>query len=484
MNLSTNNLHESRGSVAIIGAGVTGLTAAYRLRGRGVPVTVYEAGGCVGGVIQSVRRNGYLAESGPNTILETSPKIAELVRDLGLESRRLYSDPQMKNRYVVRDGQLVNMPSSPIEFIRTRLFSTGAKLRLLAEPFIGRAPEEAEESIAEFVVRRLGHEFLEQAIDALVSGIYAGDPAKLSVPQAFPKLHQLEKKYGSLIKGQIMGAAERKRSGEVPKTEAPKMSFDDGLQVLTDTLAAKLYPNVRLLSPVVRLEQKPHGWTVVSNVGGTETSCEHLAVLYAGTAFRLAEMNLVTKKSLDVSGFANVEYPPVSSVVLGFRREDVAHPLDGFGALIPRCEGMNILGTLFTSSLFPNRAPAGCVTLTSYLGGARAPELAKRPAKELFDLTLADLRKLVGVRGEPTFRHHTFYPKAIPQYNVGFGAYRARMKEIETKAPGLFIAGHCRDGVSLGDSILAGTNVVERIRKYVAAEAQQIRLHIAEAQAA
>src|SRR5256885_9997215 len=183
-------------SVAIIGGGITGLTAAFYLQRKGVLVTLYEAGARAGGVIQSLRRDGFLAEFGPNTILETSPKITQLIRDVGLESRRLDPDPKAETRYLVRHGRPIAMPRSPIGFITTKLFTGRAKLALLREPFVPARRDGKEESIAEFVIRRLGQEFLDHAIDALVAGIYAGDPYKLSVPHAFPKLAQLEAKYG------------------------------------------------------------------------------------------------------------------------------------------------------------------------------------------------------------------------------------------------------------------------------------------------
>ncbi len=233
-------------SVAIIGAGITGLTAAFYLKRHGVPVTVYEAGGRAGGVIQSLRKDGFLAEFGPNTILETSPKIAQLIRDVGLESRRLNSDPKAEARYVVRYRRPIAMPSSQLGIFTSELLSAKAKLALLREPFVPARRDGREESIAEFVVRRLNREFLDQMIDALVAGIYAGDPHKLSVRHAFPRLAELEARYGSLIKGQIFGARERKQRGEISKDRAPKFSFDEGLQVLPDALAATAWRFVEI----------------------------------------------------------------------------------------------------------------------------------------------------------------------------------------------------------------------------------------------
>jgi len=441
-------------SVAIIGAGITGLTAAFYLKRRGASVTVFEAGSRAGGVIQSLRREGFLAEFGPNTILETSPKIAQLVRDAGLGSRKLNTDPKAEARYVVRYRRPIEMPGSPAGFFTTPLFTAKAKLAVLREPFVKPRRDGIEESIAQFVVRRFNQEFLDHAVDALVAGVYAGDPHKLSLSHAFPKLKALEDKYGSMIKGQILGARERKKSGEVAKDRAPKFSFDEGLQVLPDTLAAQLSDSLKLNTPVTKLTKTGNGWRVTTADGETEFS----AVIYCGTAYKLAELQIegASVGSTALPTFSEINYPPVASVVLGFRREDVTHPASGFGMLIPKIEGFKILGTIFSSALFPNRAPAGHLTLTSYIGGARYPELALQSPEQLIETTLADLRVLLGVKGLPVFTQTAVYPRAIPQYNVGYGKYRQLLNEIEAAAPGLFFAGHYRDGVSLGDSIVSG----------------------------
>jgi oxygen-dependent protoporphyrinogen oxidase len=456
--------------VAVIGGGITGLTAAFYLQRNGVPVTVYEASDRVGGVIKSSREQGFLAESGPNTILETSPKISQLIRDAGLESRRLNPDPKAEARYVVRYQRPIAMPSSPLGFFKTELFTRRAKWAILREPFVARKRDDHEESIADFVTRRLNREFLDHAIDALVGGIYAGDPEKLSVQHAFPKLMEVEARYGSLIKGQILGARERKKRGEVAKDRAPKFSFDEGLQVLPDTLRARLGDAVQLNANVAELTQAPRGWLLRLADGRT---AEHSAVIYAGTAFKLSGIKLNTSLPLSFAPFGEIRYPPVASVVLGFRREDVLHPCDGFGMLIPKIEGLKILGTIFSSSLFPNRAPAGHITLTSYVGGERAPGLASLPPDKLCEYVCQDLSLLLGVRNTPVFWHTTFYPKAIPQYNVGYGRYRELMTRIEEHAPGLYLAGHYRDGVSLSDSIVSGCNVAEKVTKNVKESATQ-----------
>lgn len=454
--------------VAVVGGGITGLTAAFRLRQRGIAVTLYEASDRVGGVIRTLRTEGYLAEFGPNTLLETSPRIADLIRDLGLEGQKLYSDPRAHKRFLVRGQRLVELPASPVAFFATPMFSAGAKLRLLREPFIAPAPPDREESVAEFVLRRLGREFLEYAINPLVAGIYAGDPARLSVKHAFPKLHALEQRYGSLIKGQILGARERQRRAEVSKQDAPKVSFAEGLQTLTDALRQRLGEAVRLNTTIARLQRTTAGWMVAARTTDREEAHEHSAVLLAVPAYKLADLPIHDTQRIDLSPLGDIRYPPVASVVLGFRREDVAHPLDGFGMLIPQVEGFNILGTIFSSSLFPGRAPAGHVTLTSYVGGTRAPELALRSDAELVGLTVRDLQTLLGVKGRPTFQHQVLYERAIPQYEVGYGRFKDFMNRVETQAPGLFFAGHYRDGISLSDSLVSGHDAAERIGRFLA----------------
>ncbi len=451
--------------VAVIGGGITGLTAAFYLQRGNIPVTLYESSSRAGGVIQSLRRDGYLAEFGPNTILETSPKIGQLVKDAGLQGRRLDPSPTSEARYVVRYRRPVEMPGSPLGFFTTPLFSAKAKLAVLREPFVAAKRDGSEESIAQFVIRRLGQEFLDHAIDALVAGVYAGDPYKLSVPHAFPKLAQLEEKYGSLIKGQILGGRERKKRGEVAKDRAPKFSFDEGLQVLPDTLCLLLGSNVQLNTTVEAAVRSSDGWRLTLNQGGTEKQAEHSAVLYTGTAGGLAALAIRSEASPSLASLSEVRYPPVASVVLGFRREDVTHPCEGFGMLIPKIEGFKILGTIFSSSLFPNRAPAGHHTLTSYIGGERYPELAFLPEEKLYETVCEDLRVLLGVKAAPTFRHTVLYSKAIPQYNLGFGKYRELMTQFERQAPGFYLAGHYRDGVSLGDSIVSACKAAERMQQ-------------------
>jgi len=449
-------------SIGIIGGGITGLTTAYRLQQNGKSVTLYEASPRVGGAVQSIRKDGYLAEFGPNTMLETSAVISSLIVDVGIDGRKIYAGSEAKKRFIVRDSKPVAVPTSPPAFFSSPLFSAGAKLRLLREPFIGKPPKSKEESIAEFVRRRLGQEFLDYAIDPFVAGVYAGDADKLSIRHAFPKLFALEEKYGSLIKGQIKGMRERKKSGIVAKDRAKMFSFDDGLQVLIDGLFHRLEQEIKLNTSVTKIEHTPGGWNVHYNDNGTEYINTHSSLVLTLPAYKLAELKN-NIHGADFSPLKEIYYPPVASLALGFKRENIAHPLDGFGMLIPKKENFHILGTLFSSTLFPGRAPRGNVLLSTYIGGARQPQFAELSEGEQVELVVKDLRKLLGVKGNPTFIHRTYFQKAIPQYNLGYGIYKDLMNEIESKAQGLFFAGNFRNGISLSDCITAGSEIANRL---------------------
>ncbi len=447
--------------VAIIGGGITGLTAAFRLQQQGIPATLFETANRVGGVIQTVRDGEYLAECGPNTILETSPLIGEMIADLGLEGRRIYSSEQAEKRYIVRNKRLVSLPGSPLSFLATSLFSFRAKARLMAEPFIRRAPADEEESLAKFVRRRIGREFLDYAINPFVAGVYAGAPETLSVREAFPKLHALEQRYGSLILGQILGARARKRERGVSKKNAPKFSFDQGLGTLTDALGQRLKKQIRTAQAISEITRQHDSWSL-------DQAGEYSGVLLALPAFRMAELQLTCEsKPVSLAMLGDIHYAPVASVVLGFHRQDVEHSLDGFGALNPEVEQLHSLGTIFSSSLFPGRAPLGQVLLTSYVGGLRAPHLVSKTPDELCGLVMDDLKTVLGVNGEPTYRHVFVHRRAIPQYDIGYGRFKTFMNDLEKSVSGLFFAGHCRDGVSLMDSIVSGHEAAGRIANHL-----------------
>ncbi|MEN7973853.1 MAG: protoporphyrinogen oxidase [Verrucomicrobiota bacterium] len=437
--------------VAIIGAGITGLTAAFELKQRGVDCTVFEASDRVGGCIQTIRENGFLVECGPNSVLDTHPDLGKLIARLGLESNKLPANSAAQNRFIVRDGKPVALPTSPSAFIKSKAFSGKAKMRLMREPFI-RSKSNESESLADFVLRRLGQEFLDYAINPFVSGVYAGDPAKLSTCHAFPKLYALEQKHGSLIKGAIMGAKERKRRAETASKDARMFTFDDGMEVLPRQLAAKMGNAVRLNASVAGFQKVENGMWLVNGE-------EYTDVLLAIPAHLMPQLDV----PFDPSPMEEIFYPPVASLSLGFRKTQFTHPLNGFGMLIPKVENRYSLGSLFPSSIFASRAPDDMALLTIFIGGSMAPERALQDEDKMLSNVLNDLHDLLGLAGEPEYKHLSVYPKAIPQYNVGYGKYLDLMKQIEANHPGIHFAGHYRDGISVGNSILSGINIAEQI---------------------
>lgn len=442
--------------VAVLGGGITGLTAAWHLRRAGVPVVVFEAAAVAGGVVASERQDGWLHEAGPNTLLEGSPAVAGFIEELGLGARRLYAALAAKNRYVVRAGRLVAMPASPLAFLRTRLFSARAKLRLLGEPFRARGPADADESVAAFVERRLGREFLDYAVNPFVGGVYAGDPARLSVRHAFPKLHALEQEHGSLLRG----ALKRRNASGGPRGGI--CSFPDGLGELPRALARSLGDALRLSHRVVAVRRDGAGWEIAFVAGGAPGVARCSAVICALPADALAGVEFPgVAAAASLPALREIEHPPVVSVFTGFRREAVAHPLDGFGVLMPEVERRQALGVLFSSSLFPGRAPAGQVALTTFVGGVRSPELAALDDDGLRRLVQEELRALLGVHGEPVrFGVHR-WRRAIPQYTVGYARFKGILAAVEAAAPGVFIGGQARDGISLAYCIESGRRLAQ-----------------------
>ncbi|MEP7234919.1 MAG: protoporphyrinogen oxidase, partial [Ignavibacteriota bacterium] len=407
-----------------------------------------------GGPIQTIRRDGFLAEAGPNTIVENSLLITSMITDLGLDSSKVYSSPHSKNRFIVRDGKLQLLPVSTSSFISTKLFSASAKLRILAEPFISASSLKDEESVADFFRRRFGDEVVDYAIDPFISGIFAGDAEKLSMSSSFNKIYKMEQSYGSLIKGQIFAARARRKSGALSPSRK-MFSFDEGLQILIDKLFQRLESDIKLNTTLNRIEQLAEGWNVHYNDKGTEYIQHHSSIILTLPAYRLAEIRH-NIEGVDLQPLGSIHYPPVASLALGFKRSEISHDLGGFGMLVPSKEKFSILGTLFSSSLFAGRAPKDHALLTTYLGGVRNPELGDAHESYQIETVLRDLRLLLGVKGEPVFINRSFFRKAIPQYELGYERHIRNIEEIEMKAPGLCIAGNFRNGISVPDCIISG----------------------------
>jgi protoporphyrinogen/coproporphyrinogen III oxidase len=440
--------------IAVLGAGITGLTAAHRLTRLGHRVRVFETSDRVGGAIRTERVDGWLIEGGPNSLLTGDPAVPTLCAELALAAELVPANPAAKNRYLVRGGRLVAAPLSPAGFLTTPLFSFGAKLKLLAEVRLRPRVRTTDLALGEFVRAHFGQEVVDYALDPFVSGVYAGDPRKLSTRYAFPKLWELEQKHGSILRGQIAQA--KSRASRSDARPGGIVSFRNGLQVLPDALAAALPAGT--LTFRARIEALIPGspWHVVWSNGGPAQTEKFDTVIAALPAPALAQLRFGTLAERPFASLDAIEHPPVSSLFLGFRREQVAHPLDGFGVLVPAIERRSVLGVLFSSSLFPGRAPDGHVALTVMIGGARQPELARLATGQLLAAVERDLRELLGVRGEPVFQRHTFWPRAIPQYNLGYEVPLEAMAAAERAHRGLLIGGQARDGISVPACIAAG----------------------------
>jgi oxygen-dependent protoporphyrinogen oxidase len=412
---------------------------------------VIDAAPRVGGAMETLTDGPWRFEMGPNTVLEGNADVTALIHDGGLDGEKITGSPAARKRYLWKGGRLHPLPSGPGGFLRTPLFSMRAKLRLLREPWIappddgsGDGSEESAESIAGFVRRRLGPEILDYAVAPFVSGVYAGNPERLAVRWALPRLHALERDHRSLIRGALALRRDRK------VTAGPRgamISFRDGLETLPQRLAAEI-GDVRSGVDCRRVERSGHLFVAETSAGPFEAERLVLAVPADAAARLLDEMTGGASRL-----FAEIPYAPVAVVSLGVRREDVAHPLDGFGFLAPQSEGLRVLGCLFTSTIFPGRAPAGHAALVAFVGGRINPEMVDQDDAAILAAVREDLGRALGLRGEPVFRHVRRWPRAIPQYELGHGRFVERAAAIEESCPGLAIGGNFLRGISVPDCI-------------------------------
>ena len=447
----------------IIGGGISGLSTAFWLDKLGIPVCLFEAGDRVGGVINTTLKEGFLIEHGPSTLQGRTNILLETIEAAGLKDEILYANENQKNRYILKRGKLVPLPLDPVSFATTNLFSLSAKLRLLREPFI-KPSDKTDESVAEFVVRRMGREILDYAVAPFVGGIFAGDPEKISLRSTFPGLHELETEYGSLIVGMVkksFGKSEGKTRSPRPKI----FSFRMGLKTLTENLTKILGDKVQTSAEVKSiLPQYESGFNykVTFEKNGTTGIINATAVVISTSSYHSAKL-LEPLSSKAATDLRSIEYAPMAVVALGYNRKDIDHPLNGFGMLSPPCEPHKFLGSLWTSSFFDGRAPDGKVLLTNFIGGKRHPELTDLEPKQLVESVHASLENLLGIRGKPVLEEVYIIKKAIPQYTIGYYEKMKALEDVERKYTGLYITGAFRGGVSVEDCVTNGKSIAIKI---------------------
>jgi oxygen-dependent protoporphyrinogen oxidase len=444
--------------VVVVGAGLSGLAVAFRLRQAlpGVDLTLLEGRDRPGGTVWTDHRDGFRVETGPNGFLDNKPGAAHLCRDLGIDGRLVAaSEGSRRNRFVFLRDRLHKLPASPPGILTTPLLSAGGKLALLREPFRRKpAGAPADESVAAFARRRFGREAADVFMDALVTGIYAGDPEGLSVRACFPRLAQFEDEAGSVLRGFLRSAKQKKRDaaarGEKP-APTRAWSFREGLRALVEALAGRVSVTtgvrVTRIEPTSRGVQPPGpGWRVR---GEGNESWEADAVILACPAYEQAAAVADLDPAL-AADLAAILYNRVAVVALGYRQADARAP-DGFGYIAPQHTRRDVLGVQWCSSIYPDRAPPGFVLWRALCGGTSRPDVFYRDDEELARACHRELQLALGVTGEPVFRQIVRWPRAIPQYDVGHLERVARIEAAVGRHPGLFVAGNALHGVSMPD---------------------------------
>ncbi len=430
--------------VAIVGAGISGLSTAFHLSKKGFNVLVFEKEENAGGNIQTLYKDGYVLELGPQTVL-ADQKVEDFLKELSLQPQ--YASPSSKIRYIYKKGQLIPLPLSPLSFFTSPLLSLSAKIRVLKEPFVPPSVK-SEESIGEFVRRRLGKEFLDYIVAPFVSGVYAGDVEELSVKYAVRRVYELEQKFGSLIKGAI----KLKALGPSGKL----ISFEGGNYRLIETLTSKL--QVETENVVLRIRKKEDKFVLEAKKGKYEAKAVVISAPATSSGYLLRELSWSLAQEFD-----KIYYAPVVVVHAVVRKGEVP---EGFGFLVPRVEGKRTLGVLFSSQLFPGRSPQEKELLTIYLGGATDPEVVEYEEEAIYSIVEKELKEMLKV-SSVEFLNIKRWKRAIPQYTLGYGRYLELAKAVEKEYPGLFLTGNYLHGVSVADCIRASYETANRVEEFL-----------------
>ena len=456
----------ARYDVVVLGAGISGLSAAYRLHKQGKSVLVLEASDEVGGVIRSLSLPGAgIIDLGPQTVRSRDPELFAEFRDLGLEEERLIAGAAGSNRYILLKGNLVPIPMGPGAFLRSPVLPASGKVRLFTEPFRRPRPGR-DESVQDFFTHRMGASAMANMVDPFVSGVYAGDPTQLSMEAVFPEMKAGVDRHGSILRWALaQGKAKaraRKAAGEPKPPKAQLFSFREGLGQWPRALAAALGDDaVRTGVRVGRVAPEAGGWHVQGAGPDGALDLHAHAVLMAIPASAVAELVEPVAPGL-VRPLRDIPYAPVSTVHLCYHERDVPRTLDGFGYLCPSGEGRPVLGNLWVSSLFPDRAPEAGIQTTTFVGGARDPEGALRSEDELVDMVHREHQLVLGVKGRPRASYVATHRHAIPQYEFGHNQRAAAAEALEQAQPGLYLTGAYRGGVSVGDCWKSGRSTADR----------------------
>jgi oxygen-dependent protoporphyrinogen oxidase len=450
--------------VVVAGGGITGLAAAFTLRqeaarhGRAIEVTVLDAADQPGGHARTIIEDGFVIERGPNGFLDRGAETMALIAELNLGDRVVEANVASKRRFILNAGALRQVPESPPALLTSDAIGWRAKLRLLREPWAAPPPQDEDETIFAFAERRLGREAAETFVDTAVAGISAGDSRLLSVRSQFPALKDWEREHGSLLKAMI---ARQRQGAARPRL----LSFDNGLGTLTSQLASQLSGTVREQSWIERVEKVGERWRVHVADGST-TLADH--VVFALPSHAAAVIASTFDRELSAA-LASIPYADLAVVALAYRAEAIGRPLDGYGYLVTRQENLSTLGVLWESSIFPDRAPAGCVLLRAMLGGARRPEVSALDDEALGQRAEKELSTVLAASGGPLRRWICRWPSAIAQYTVGHDARIATIRRLAAGHRGLHLCGTAYDGVSFNDAIASGRKTARGIAQELAA---------------
>src|ERR1700722_18632128 len=445
--------------VIVIGAGISGLACAYRLKQLSSPVILLEASARVGGLVGSVRKDGFLFESGPQSFQGTEP-LLELIREVGVEGDLQRADPRAP-RFIYLHRRLQKIPMTPQALMASSLLGLKSRAKIVSEPFKRTKPPTKEESVADFVRRKFGHEILEYLVAPFVSGGYAGDPEKLSVKAAFPSLEEWEREYGSVLRGAMKSRPDKEKRSGPP----PLCSFKDGVGSLAGAIGEKLGDGVRVGAKVASVGRSANYQVCVGD-GGRNEMLEAPAVVVSTPAYTAGHIAAQVSSPL-MHTLSGVAYAPVAVVACGFYERQIAEKLDGFGFLVPRREKVRTLGTVWNSSLFAGRAPAGSVAITSFIGGATDPRIVEHSDDEIAAIVQDENARILQISGSPVASAVWKYPKALPQYNLGHGHVVEAIRDGERANPGLFFCGNYLEVPSLGKCVETANQTALAIQRYL-----------------